>query len=187
MQNKNSNGTKICPRCRREINYYDSSCLYCGEVFEVEYPDERVKYIQKAVGTYLSKFDKIQSGDSASAWNWCAFLFTYSWLAYRKMYKLAIISLVCISVVDSVLGNILFSVINNDSVADLLNNFVVLIVCAIIGIKGDIWYKKKIDVLVEESVGLSTEEKQQHYKKGGTSVLAVIIFALVVGAINVLI
>ena len=91
MQNNENNEVKICTRCKREISYYDKTCYYCGEEFEVEYTDERAEYIQKNIGTYLRKFNKIDSGDKASSWNWCAFLFTVDWLVYRKMYKLAVI------------------------------------------------------------------------------------------------
>lgn len=185
MQN---NEVKICPRCKREINYYDKTCIYCGEEFEVEYPDERGEYIQKNIGTYLKKFDKIRPDNSGSSWNWCAFLFTFSWMVYRKMYKPAVITLVCLFALEFVAGFIGLIIVpfeNDETLADLFIAIVDIAACVAIGIKGDKWYKKKVDKLVEEGAELSSVEKQEHYKKGGTNVLAVIILALISGAISV--
>ena len=186
MQN---NEVKVCPRCKHEINYYEKTCIYCGEEFEVEYPDERAAYIQKNVGTYLRKFDKIRSDNSDSSWNWCAFLFTFDWLIYRKMYKLAIITLVCLFALEFVAGFIGLIIVpfeNDETLADLLIAIVDIAVCVVIGIKGDKWYKAKVDKLVEESAEMSSEEKQEHYKKGGTNLPAVIIIVLISGAISLL-
>lgn len=186
MQNNENNEVKICTRCKREISYYDKTCYYCGEEFEVEYTDERAEYIQKNIGTYLRKFNKIDSGDKASSWNWCAFLFTVDWLVYRKMYKLAVIVLVATVVIDLVAQLVFFSVISNELAASLLSNFVTIAYCVFIGIMGDRWYKTRIDKFVEERAGIPDEEKQQHYKKGGTNIVAVIVMVLIAGTINLL-
>lgn len=186
MQNKENNEVKICTRCKREINCYDKTCYYCGEEFEVEYPDERAAYIQKNIGTYLRKFNKIESGDKASSWNWCAFLFTVDWLVYRKMYKLAVIVLVATVVIDLVAELVFFSVISNELTASLFSDLVTLAYCVFIGIMGDRWYKTRVDKLVEESAELPEEEKQKHYKKGGTNIIAVIVMVLLAGTINLL-
>ena len=186
MENNNYTGNKICPQCKKEIGYYDKLCYHCGQEFEVEYEDERAAYIQKKVGTYLNKFDKLDSGEKASSWNWCAFLFTCDWLIYRKMYKLAIIVLVALVAVELVAEIILYSVISNELVADLMVNMVSVVASVYVGIMGDRWYKKKIDKLVEEGASLEPDEKQEHYKKGGTNVVAVIIILIVSSAINLL-
>ena len=186
MENNNYLGNKICPQCKKAIGYYDKLCYYCGQEFEVEYEDERAAYIQKKVGTYLNKFDKLDSGEKASSWNWCAFLFTCDWLIYRKMYKLAIIVLVALVAVEFVAEIILYSVISNELVADLMGNMVSVVASVYVGIMGDRWYKKKIDKLVEEGASLEPDEKQEHYKKGGTNVVAVIIILIVSSAINLL-
>ena len=186
MENNNYTGNKICPQCKKEIGYYDKLCYHCGQEFEVEYEDERAAYIQKKVGTYLNKFEKLDSGEKASSWNWCAFLFTCDWLIYRKMYKLAVIVLIALVAIDIVAGLIFFSVINNELVAELIVSLVSLAACVYIGIMGDRWYKKKIDKLVEEGASLEPDEKQEHYKKGGTNVVAVIIILIVSSAINLL-
>ena len=175
MENNNYTGNKICPQCKKEIGYYDKLCYHCGQEFEVEYEDERAAYIQKKVGTYLNKFDKLDSGEKASSWNWCAFLFTCDWLIYRKMYKLAIIVLVALVAVELVAEIILYSVISNELVADLMVNMVSVVASVYVGIMGDRWYKKKIDKLVEEGALLEPDEKQEHYKKGGTNLIVTII------------
>ena len=188
MQN-NTNEYKTCPRCKKEIGYYETVCIYCGEEFEVEYPDERAAYIQKNIGTYLKKFDKIRPNNSGSSWNWCAFLFTFSWMVYRKMYKPAVITLMCLFALEFVAGFIGLIIVpfeNDETLADLFIAIVDIAACVIIGIKGDKWYKKKVDKLVEEGAELSSVEKQGHYKKGGTNILAVIILALISGALNLL-
>jgi len=67
-----------------------------------------------------------------------------------------------------------------------LSNLVTIAYCVFIGIMGDRWYKTRIDKLVEESAGIPDEEKQQHYKKGGTNIVAVIVMVLIAGTINLL-
>ena len=181
MQN---NEVKICPGCKREIDYYEKTCIYCGEEFKVEYPDERAAYIQKNVGTYLRKFDKIDNEDKASSWNWCAFLFTSDWLIYRKMYKLAVIVLVALVALEIIVELVTFTIIDNEIVADLIVSLIDIAAYVAIGIMGDRWYKTKVDKLVKESAELSSEEKQEHYKKGGTNLPAVIIIVLISVAIN---
>lgn len=185
MQNNENNGFKICPRCKKEIGYYENVCIYCGEEFEVEYPDERATYIQKNVDKYLSKFDKMNAKDSNTSWNWCAFLFTFSWIVYRKMYKLAVVVMLIMFAVEFAVGSLSIFVDGGKS-ADLLINVVSIGFSIAIGILGNGWYQAKVNKLVEEGAELPAEEKQQHYKKGGTNILAVIILALISGALNLL-
>lgn len=184
MQN-NNNGFKTCPRCKKEIDYYENVCIYCGEEFEVEYPDERAAYIQKNVDKYLSKFDKMTAAGSGASWNWCAFLFTFSWMVYRKMYGLAVIVMLAMFAIEFSAGTLSIYVDGGTS-ANLLINVIDIVICIVIGVLGNGWYQTKVNKLVKEGAEFPEEEKQQHYKKGGTSVLAVIILALISGALNLL-
>jgi hypothetical protein len=60
-------------------------------------------FIGKNAEGYFRKFKKFKINEPdrfAITWNWPAFLFTYIWLAYRKMYKWAGIAFV----IGSILG-----------------------------------------------------------------------------------
>jgi len=186
MENKINSGNKICPQCQNEIGFYDKVCCHCGQKFEVEYEDARAAYIQDRVGTYLNKFDRIDSGEKASSWNWCAFLFTCDWLIYRKMYKLAVIVMVALVAVDIIAEIACFAVISNELVAGLVAKLIPLVAYVYIGIMGDRWYKKKIDKLVEEGAVLEPNEKIEHYKKGGTNVVAVIVILIISNGLSLL-
>ncbi|MBQ3611177.1 MAG: DUF2628 domain-containing protein [Firmicutes bacterium] len=184
MQN-NNNGYKTCPGCKKEIGYYETVCIYCGQEFEVEYPDERAAYIQKNVDKYLRKFDKMNAAGSGASWNWCAFLFTFSWMVYRKMYGLAVIVMLAMFAIEFSAG-MLSIYADGGTSANLLINVIDIVICIVIGVLGNGWYQTKVNKLVKEGAELPAEEKQQHYKKGGTNVLAVIILALISGALNLL-
>lgn len=95
---------KICPACRKEIGFYETVCLHCGQAFTVDFPDERISYIGSNADVYLKKFNRMEQKNSILSWNWCGFLFAVSWLAYRKMYAVGILAYVAVVAAEFVLG-----------------------------------------------------------------------------------
>jgi hypothetical protein len=53
-------------------------------------------FVGKNADYYERKFYPILDGSSGASWNWPAFLFTWIWLAYRKMYITSVCYLVIV-------------------------------------------------------------------------------------------
>ncbi len=186
MQNNENNGIKICPRCKKEINSYDDTCIHCGEKFEIEYPDERAAYIQKNVGTYLNKFSDINKGKPTSSWNWCGFLFSFHWMLYRKMYGLGVIVFVIYCLVSVVVETSLYLFGINEILLAVITLIIDIAYAVVIGLLGDHWYQKKINKLVAEGENMSPEEKQKHHKKGGVNLPLVLVLVVISVVLNLL-
>lgn len=65
-------------------------------------PDEKIgsftakeysAVIQKNSQRYIPKFFAMEKTQRKTSWNWAAFFFPFLWMAYRKMYKYAILAL----------------------------------------------------------------------------------------------
>jgi len=180
--------TKICPNCKREIDYYEMNCSYCRQDQELNFDDERALYIWTTVGTYLKKFERLDRSRFKFGWNWCGFLFGAKWMIYRKMYLqyfifyftpvLLELSAFLIGPTQPAIGAMLF----------LLTFPVCLILWIIGGLFSDYWYKRKIEKLMKEAEFLPADERREFArKKGGTSfglLLLALVLDLAVSAIN---
>ncbi len=109
--------------------------------------------------TYLSKFRQLQMTGGKNGWNWCSFLFTGLWFAYRKMYGLAAIW-VGVEFIASLLGG----------VGSMLN----LAGCICAGIFGDYFYQQYVEKELQIARTMAPMNKAIYLaKKGGTSIGAV--------------
>jgi len=184
MDSMEQSRTKICPQCKRAVDYYDLKCVMCGHEFELpEYEDERCPYIEKKIDTYLRKFESLERRNSKSGWNWCAFLFGSLWMAYRKMYRLCILFFILEFAIPFVF---VFAVaiwlesmpMDPEKVALILEGIEAIVslgICIVCGLLGDHWYRKRIRRLVEEGSVLPEKQRQKHIMTtGGTSSLAVV-------------
>lgn len=175
---------KPCPTCRKEIGFYETVCPRCGQTFEVDFPDERIPYIGSNVDVYLRKFNKMEQANSILSWNWCGFLFTARWLVYRKMYALGILVYAVLLIAGFMLG-IVFAITGISGTAPYVTLWIAsgaltLAFCAVVGMLGDYWYKNKIERLMTEGRMIPPgPEKQSHVKKGGTSIVALVVFIIV--------
>jgi len=97
-----------CKECGNEVHAGELFCRQCGARQAVESEgldsasgttvteDELALFVGKNADSYLPKFRKFVQGGERSfsvTWNWPAFLFTFWWMIYRKMYVWALIVL----------------------------------------------------------------------------------------------
>lgn len=149
------------------------------DFFELQ--KKRAHYIKKNVDKYLEKFKKMHAKDSKVSWNWCGFLFGEVWFAYRKMYAAAIITMLVPAALGVMLG-IGIAAIEVDPQTSMVLLYGVgilleLIIMLIIGMFSNNWYRKRIDKLVFAGENAETEEaKEKALKKGGVSIVGMIIF-----------
>lgn len=166
-----------------EDQYYARQADEAEEFFH--HQQKRAEYIRRNVDKYLEKFKKMERKHSSVSWNWCGFLFNTEWLLYRKMYGAFILTMVLYFV-----GSCLVGIAAGYGVAvagggiDMLYTasyigaaLSCLIVMFIVGMFGNSWYRKKLDKLVVAGEAAATEEEAEKiYKKGGTNIVALIVW-----------
>ena len=167
---------------RQEHEFFAQQAELAGDFFAQQ--KKREVYIRKNVDTYLEKFKKMNSKGSKVSWNWCGFLFCEFWLAYRKMYGLAVAVWAIPYVIGTVLGVALALMDMDMQTTTILLNAVSAVVgiafVIVVGMFSDHWYKKRLDKLVAAEESAETEEEREKiYKKGGVSGIALAI-ALVI-------
>ncbi len=122
--------------------------------------------------TYIDKFNRMSIANSATSWNWCAFLFGTNWFVYRKMYGIAA-AYYGISFVLSFIPHL----------GRLLS--IALSICA--GIFGNYFYKQHVDSELRVAKSMDDYNKAAYIaKKGGTSVPALIIVLVIIFIINMI-
>jgi hypothetical protein len=142
-------------------------------------------FVGKKQDYYIDRFQKMDSANSKNSWNWCSFLLGPYWMAYRKMYKSAIIICGLAIVLPTVLSIalsliawiimpllVLFIIPLVDGIVRFIVN---IILCIIIGIRGNNIYKNHMNKCVQETAGKPSPERK-HYlnEKGGTNTGAAI-------------
>lgn len=169
-------------------DYYARQADEAEEFFHQQ--QKRAGYIKKNVDKYLEKFRKMERKHSKVSWNWCGFLFSSLWLIYRKLYIAFILTTVLNFVGSYFVG---FAIGYGVAMADMGLNalyavsyisgiLVSLIIMLIVGMFGNSWYRKKLDKLVAAGEAAATEEEAKKiYKKGGTNIVALIIWLLISG------
>ncbi|MBO5453505.1 MAG: DUF2628 domain-containing protein [Clostridia bacterium] len=103
-------------------------------------------FLQKNQMYYINNFQQMKSKGNKTSWNWCAFLFSGYWFAYRKMYGIAT---ACLGL------NFLFSII--PVIGGLLN--LALFIC--VGIFGNSLYQQYVET------ELNTAKTTQAFNKLG--------------------
>jgi len=128
-----------------------------------EFDEEIIRaFVQKNADYYITKWKLMAITDSKISWNWPAFLFGGFWLLYRKMYLYFFI-LFFISMLTAI---------------PIIGMVISIALWVGLGMYGNFLYGKfTYEKLVQ--LKLITSDKEQlkllASKKGGTSVLAVII------------
>ena len=115
--------------------------------------------IQKNTSYYLKAFQEFDAGITMTSWNWCACLFCYGWLAYRKMYAAAAI-LFCIDfMVSSFSADIWW--------------LPPLIVSGGCGLTGNYLYWKKTKAVIYTSKAMQPQDQQRYLQeRGGVNIIA---------------
>ena len=175
--------TKVCPNCRRDIDYYETTCSYCQQKQEVNFEDDRIPYIRSTVGTYLRKFEKLDKYGTKIDWNWCGFLFGANWMIYRKLYlQFAIYFFTPLLL--QLMAYLLASGHSAVGVAlYLLSALVSFVMWIVGGLFSDYWYKIKIEKLVEEGASLDQDEREAFAKKKGGTSFGLLVLVLILNMI----
>ena len=171
-----------------EDGYYAKQADEAEEFFR--HQQKRAEYIRRNVDTYLEKFRKMERKNTGISWNWCGFLFNTEWLLYRKLYGLFVLFLILPGVVSYLavyavgfgLGMMGESTELIMIMSYLAGGLISLISIIIVGMFGDSWYRKKLDKLVAAGEAAETdEEADKIYRKGGTNLVALIIWLVLSG------
>ncbi|MDR2954588.1 MAG: DUF2628 domain-containing protein [Prevotella sp.] len=121
---------------------------------------------------YQERYDRFLRGEKF-IFNFYAFLFGVSWLAYRKLYPEAIILFSATLIVDVILL-LFFDLFNNS----LLSNFTMLLWAGIAGYLANYIYLRKAQrtVIQAKEVYTNTGEQQDYLEReGGTSYIGLIV------------
>lgn len=103
---------------------------------------------------YKKKWENQSPNGSFSSWNWAAFLFPYYWLAYRKMYLYAFLSVIA-------------------SFASTIIPFGGIITHVVTGVYANYWYYNKCNTAIKTASQYRNEDAAVYLKKqGGTSGLS---------------
>ena len=135
---------------------------------------DRLEVRERLVGTkteyYIPRFETMETLNSTTSWNWCAFLFSTGWMMYRKMYAYALF---------------LFIAANIFTLLGL--GFMTLVMSIGCGILGNYLYMKDINNRTEKAMNMQPEERELFIQKNsGTSWVAVIVLYLIGTALGFL-
>lgn len=193
---------KLCKNCGAWVEDDDRFCEHCGnnlssvddpvvidvepEVVEAEIimPPKRYdspaadarEVRERLIGSkteyYLPRFEKMETLNSITDWNWAAFFFSFWWMLYRKMYVFGAVTLV---------------------VTELLSLLTIpglgLLVSLAIGVVGNFLYMKDINNRTDKAMDMQPEEREMYIQKnsgtGWTGVVIAFAVFLILGMIFV--
>ena len=193
---------KLCKNCGAWVEDDDRFCEHCGnnlssvddpvvidvepEVVEAEIimPPKRYdspaadarEVRERLIGSkteyYLPRFEKMETLNSITDWNWAAFFFGFWWMLYRKMYVFGAVALV---------------------VTELLSLLTIpglgLLVSLAVGVVGNFLYMKDINNRTDKAMDMQPEEREVFIQKnsgtGWTGVVVAFVVFLVLGMIFV--
>jgi len=134
--------------------------------------DEVTAFAGKNADYYWTRWTPLIQGQDWSGFNWAAFLLSGLWLAYRKMYGIALIFYAV-----ALLG--VFADQMRDERTERLQSWVPWLIAALCGGYGNRWYwshaTRLIDQLRVQQTGEGIPEGLLA-KHGGTSILSAVAF-----------
>ena len=193
---------KLCKNCGAWVEDDDRFCEHCGnnlssvddpvvidvepEVVEAEIimPPKRYdspaadarEVRERLIGSkteyYLPRFEKMETLNSFTDWNWAAFFFGFWWMLYRKMYVFGAVAL---------------------AVTELLSLLTIpglgLLVSLAVGVVGNFLYMKDINNRTDKAMDLQPEERELYIQKnsgtGWTGVVVAFVVFLILGMLFV--
>ena len=193
---------KLCKNCGAWVEDDDRFCEHCGnnlsavddpvvieaepEIVEAEIimPSKRYdspaadarEVRERLIGSkteyYLPRFEKMETLNSITDWNWAAFFFGFWWMLYRKMYVFGAVALV---------------------VTELLSMLTIpglgLLVSLAVGVVGNFLYMKDINNRTDKAMDLQPEEREMYIQKnsgtGWTGVVIAFAVFLILGMLFV--
>lgn len=143
----------------------------------------REALVAKKTEHYVPIFEDLDKEGGAS-WNWCGFLVSACWFAYRKVYAWAAIAIAGPLVAGFIMGFILYSSIPYISDAAVNGMSIILgFACMIVfGVLANRMYKIRVDKLIQEMPADPMQRQQYIRKHGGVSVPATMI-AIVISVV----
>lgn len=170
-------------------------------------------FIGKNKNKYIPKFMNMNTSGKKASWNWAAFFFPIPWLFYRKMYKVGII-VALISVIipiifagdfydyfekyseailaassstQTISASDLQNMLPTETIAYRINSYVSFFVDIIVAVFGNYFYKgycrRKLSDLKKKNEN-PIDFETAVAKKGGTSVLGMILALLLIYAVT---
>ena len=187
---------KLCKNCGAWVEDDDRFCEHCGnnlssvddpvvidvepEVVEAEIimPPKRYdspaadarEVRERLIGSkteyYLPRFEKMETLNSFTDWNWAAFFFGFWWMLYRKMYVFGAVALV---------------------VTELLSMLTIpglgLLVSLAVGVVGNFLYMKDINNRTDKAMDLQPEEREVYIQKNSGTGWAGVVAAIAASVI----
>ncbi|MBR4077016.1 MAG: DUF2628 domain-containing protein [Oscillospiraceae bacterium] len=184
---------KLCKNCGAWVEDDDRFCEHCGnnlsseddpvvidvepEVVEAEIimPPKRYdspaadarEVRERLIGSkteyYLPRFEKMETLNSITDWNWAAFFFGFWWMLYRKMYVFGAVALV---------------------VTELLSMLTIpglgLLVSLAVGVVGNYLYMKDINNRTDKAMDMQPEERELYIQKNSGTGWAGVVVAFAV-------
>ncbi|WP_080432214.1 DUF2628 domain-containing protein [Burkholderia ubonensis] len=129
-------------------------------------------FVGKKVNYYQKKWAVGTRRRGGMSWNWAAFLFSGLWLAYRRMYWQALLTVFAWSVAFF-LSITFFPPPLGSKVINVLN----IGMAVTLGWRGNDWYKAHVEAVIERLRAKGSCQEQFEVavrRRGGTSWLAVI-------------
>ena len=124
------------------------------------------KIVQKKCEYYIPKFEDIKENGDKESWNFAGFLFSFSWLVYRKMY-IEGFTILAINILVMFIGRW-------EGVVSILTHF-------ICGIYGNYLYFKYCRKKINGNVNLDENLKSNKlHRAGGVSIVGLIVVFLIV-------
>lgn len=122
---------------------------------------------ERLVGTkqeyYLPQFEKMETLNSFTSWNWAAFIFGTSWMLYRKMYVFGI----AMCIVNNLVAAMEVGILN-------------LAIWIGSGLLGNFLYMKDINNRVDKAMDMQPDEREIYIQKNsGTGWTAILIMFVV--------
>ena len=160
---------------------------------EIVTEDIRPALIGKKAEHYIFIFDEIDRAAEIKKgkgvdWNWCALFFAPFWFAYRKMYGWSAFTMFAPVAAGFLLG-IIISFVGDipESAYEHVGRAIGLGFRIFFGIYGNSMYKKRIDKLAAEAPRYPAQREEYIRKKGGVSVVAMILAIIIYVAFILLI
>lgn len=143
--------------------------------------DDIREFVGPNADRYIDRFHKVSREEKSYNWS-CAIFLTY-WMAYRKMWKPAILYAIILSIVNAIILDFGFGI-------QMICNIVLLLYYFLhMGYQGDILYwnfvKEELTKEGLNDISQPNHEIREHLgKRGGTSILFLIIFIVLSTAVS---
>ena len=189
----------FCSKCGTQLMPKVAFCSACGaaaiasaQSSQSAQPSVTSANIDEALEIFVGKnYDYykrkwgiiIGLNKSHNSWNWAAFFFVVFWMPYRKMYLYSFVYL------SALIIETLFEYAVKIPNTSVLSYAINIAISVMVGLYGNYWYKFHAEKRVKEIIATNTPErvKIELARQGGTSIVAVIGYTILLLAAAVLV